>query len=149
MFNARAGTRLTTPPSPGVPRRRCLVPVDSFYEEARGHGAQPYRVARTDGDRSCCRTVGRLARSGDRDRSADVHDRHHDAERGAGRPARSDAGHRPRRRLGAGCPTIPDRGELLGLLEPNDAVGLEVYPVRRLVNDVRQDGPALIERLAV
>jgi putative SOS response-associated peptidase YedK len=46
-------------------------------------------------------------------------------------------------------PSIPDRGELLGLLEPDEAVELEIYPVRRLVNDVRQDGPELIERLAV
>jgi putative SOS response-associated peptidase YedK len=40
------------------------------------------------------------------------------------------------------------RGELLGLLEPNDGVDLEIYPVRRLVNDVRKDGPELIVPLA-
>jgi putative SOS response-associated peptidase YedK len=45
-------------------------------------------------------------------------------------------------------PLSLDRGELLGILEPNEDVRLEVYPVRRLVNDVRQDGPELIEPLA-
>ena len=45
-------------------------------------------------------------------------------------------------------PSPPDRGELLGLLQPTDDVALRVYPVRRLVNDVRQDGPDLIVPLA-
>jgi putative SOS response-associated peptidase YedK len=45
-------------------------------------------------------------------------------------------------------PHPTDPGELLGLLVPNESVELEVYPVVRLVNDVRRDGPELIERLA-
>ena len=35
-------------------------------------------------------------------------------------------------------------GELLGLLAPNDRVDLRIQAVSRLVNDVRQDGPALV-----
>jgi len=45
-------------------------------------------------------------------------------------------------------PAPRDHGELIGLLVPNESVDLEVYPVERLVNDVRRDGPELIARLA-
>src|SRR5207342_2612912 len=51
MFNARAET-LTTSPAfrEAFKRRRCLVPVDSFYEWRReGTVRQPYRVLRDDG----------------------------------------------------------------------------------------------------
>ena len=34
--------------------------------------------------------------------------------------------------------------ELLGLLQPNETVDLRIRAVSRLVNDVRQDGPALV-----
>ena len=44
-------------------------------------------------------------------------------------------------------PTPDDSGELLGLLAPTDDVDLEVYAVSRAVNDVRRDGPELIEPL--
>ena len=50
MFNARAET-LTTSPAfrEAFKRRRCLVPVNSFYEWKReGTVRQPYRVLRTD-----------------------------------------------------------------------------------------------------
>jgi putative SOS response-associated peptidase YedK len=40
-----------------------------------------------------------------------------------------------------------DPGELLGLLVPNETVGLEAYAVERFVNDVRRDGPELIAPL--
>jgi len=40
-----------------------------------------------------------------------------------------------------------DPGELLGLLVPDERVALEIYPVVRDVNDVRRDGPGLIEPL--
>src|SRR5215218_7848613 len=51
MFNARAET-LTSSPAfrDAFRRKRCLVPVDSFYEWKRdGTGRQPYRVVRSDG----------------------------------------------------------------------------------------------------
>jgi putative SOS response-associated peptidase YedK len=44
-------------------------------------------------------------------------------------------------------PTPADRGELLGLLVPNEDLDLEVYAVGRDVNDVRRDGPELIAPL--
>ena len=42
-------------------------------------------------------------------------------------------------------PRIP--GELLALLVPDDELDLTIYPVVRDVNDVRRDGPGLIEPL--
>ena len=45
----------------------------------------------------------------------------------------------------------PDRSVVLleaGPDFPNEAVELDVYPVARLVNDVRRDGPELIVPLA-
>jgi putative SOS response-associated peptidase YedK len=41
-----------------------------------------------------------------------------------------------------------DPSELRALLEPNDEMALRIYPVNRLVNDVRNDGPELIEPMA-
>ncbi|HSK39003.1 MAG TPA: SOS response-associated peptidase, partial [Arenibaculum sp.] len=51
MFNARAETLTSSPAfSRAFERRRCLVPVDSFYEWKReGTIRQPYRVTRSDG----------------------------------------------------------------------------------------------------
>ena len=45
----------------------------------------------------------------------------------------------------AGPPVDP--GELLAMLQPSDDVALRIYPVNRYVNDVRRDGPELIEPL--
>jgi putative SOS response-associated peptidase YedK len=41
-----------------------------------------------------------------------------------------------------------DRGELLAMLQPTDDIALRVYAVNRYVNDVRRDGPDLIEPLS-
>ena len=41
-----------------------------------------------------------------------------------------------------------DEGELLAMLRPTDEVELRIYPVNRYVNDVRRDGPELIEPLS-
>jgi putative SOS response-associated peptidase YedK len=45
-------------------------------------------------------------------------------------------------------PTPAEPGELRALLEPTDDVALAAYAVPLLVNNVRNDGPALIEPLA-
>ena len=45
-------------------------------------------------------------------------------------------------------PAPADPGELVGLLVPNERVALDVYAVSQAVNDVRRDGPELIEPLA-
>ena len=42
-------------------------------------------------------------------------------------------------------PAPADPGELHGLLVPSEAVALDMYAVGRDVNNVRRDGPELIE----
>jgi putative SOS response-associated peptidase YedK len=42
-------------------------------------------------------------------------------------------------------PTLDDPAELNGLLQPKEDVDLRIVAVSRLVNDVRNDGPELIE----
>lgn len=45
-------------------------------------------------------------------------------------------------------PAPADAGELIALTAPNDDVDLDIYAVVRAVNDVRREGPELIERLS-
>ena len=151
MFNARAET-LTTSPAfrDAFRRKRCLVPVDSFYEWKReGTIRQPYRVVRRDGrplalaglwagwHDPATQTVRRtftIVTTSPNKALADLHDR---------MPVIVPQGAWDRWL----DPTPPDPAELLGLLLPTDDVELEIYPVERLVNDVRRDGPDLIRRL--
>lgn len=151
MFNARAET-LTTSPAfrDAFRRKRCLVPVDSFYEWKReGTIRQPYRVVRRDGrplalaglwagwHDPATETVRRtftIVTTSPNKALADLHDR---------MPVIVPQGAWDRWL----DPTPPDPAELLGLLLPTDDVELEIYPVERLVNDVRRDGPELIRRL--
>ena len=151
MFNARAET-LTASPAfrDAFRRRRCLVPVDSFYEWKReGTVRQPYRVTQADGrplalaglwagwhdpETDSVRRTFTIVTSAPNDALSDLHDRMPVVipEAAWGRWL---------------APAPADVGELLGLLEPNEEVRLDIYAVNRLVNDVRQDGPALIEPL--
>jgi putative SOS response-associated peptidase YedK len=152
MFNARAETLTRSPAfARAFQRRRCLVPVDSFYEWKReGTFRQPYRVSRADGRplvlaglwagwhdplTDAVRRTFTIVTTTPNEVLSDLHDR---------MPVilPDDAWSRWLDRSPA------DRGELNGLLQPMDEVALRIYPVRRLVNDVRQDGPELIEPLA-
>jgi len=153
MFNARAET-LTTSPAFRVAfkRRRCLVPLDSFYEWKReGTVRQPYRVVREDGlplavaglwagwhdpETDTVRRTFTIITTTPNDALADLHDR---------MPVliADDAWDRWL------DPDPADPGELRAMLQPTDAIALRVYPVERLVNDVRRDGPELIAPLAV
>lgn len=155
MFNARAET-LTTSPAfrAAFHRRRCLVPVDSFYEWKREGGVrQPYRVVREDGrplalaglwagwrdptsdpaSPLVVRTFT-IVTTTPNDALADLHDR---------MPVivPDDAWQRWL------DPAPADPGELMGLLQPTDDIALRVYAVSRAVNNVRSDGPELIEPL--
>ena len=152
MFNARAET-LTTSPAFRVAfrQRRCLVPVDSFYEWKReGTVRQPYRVVREDGrplaiaglwagwHDPATETVRRtftIVTTTPNEALADLHDR---------MPVMlpDDVWERWL------DPATADPGELRAMLEPSDAIALRIHPVERLVNDVRRDGPELIEPLA-
>ena len=44
-------------------------------------------------------------------------------------------------------PTPAEPSELLAMLNPTDDIALRIYAVNRHVNDVRRDGPELIEPL--
>jgi putative SOS response-associated peptidase YedK len=153
MFNARAET-LTTSPAfrDAFQRRRCLVPVESFYEWKReGTVRQPYRVVREDGrplalaglwagwkDPSTeqVRRTFTIVTTTPNEAMADLHDR---------MPVLvpDDAWDRWLRRAPA------ELDELLAMLQPTDEIPLRIYAVNRYVNDVRRDGPELIEPLAV
>ena len=152
MFNARAET-LTTSPAfrDAFRRKRCLVPVDSFYEWKRdGTIRQPYRVVRRDGrplalaglwagwHDPATQTVRRtftIVTTTPNKALAELHDRMPVIVPDDAWDLWLD-------------PTPSDPAELLGLLAPTDDVELETYPVERFVNDVRRDGPELIQRLA-
>ena len=152
MINARAETITASPAfRDALVRKRCLVPVDSFYEwKKEGTVRQPYRVVRHD-DRPLAlaglwsgwrdpatesvRRTFTIITTTPNEALTDLHDR---------MPVILDDDAWDR-----WLDTTPrDPGELLGLLAPNEGVQLEVYPVIRAVNDVRRDGPELIERLA-
>src|SRR5688572_21166611 len=157
MFNARAET-LTSSPAfrAAFQRRRCLVPVDSFYEWKReGSVRQPYRVVREDGrplalaglwagwrDPSSdpespviVRTFT-IVTSGPNEAVSDLHDRMPVIVPDSAWERWLD-------------PSPADPGELQGLLQPTDDIALRIHAVSRAVNDVRRDGPELIEPLIV
>lgn len=150
-INARSETLERSPSfRDAFRRRRCLVPVDSFYEWRReGTVRQPYRIARVDGlplvlaglwagrrDPVTAEIVRSftIITSAANAQVGELHDR-----MPVVLPEASwDAW------LGR---TVVAPGELHALLGPS-ILDLDIYPVVRLVNDVRNDGPQLIEPLA-
>jgi putative SOS response-associated peptidase YedK len=152
MFNARAET-LTTSPAFRDPfrRKRCLVPVDSFYEWKReGTIRQPYRVVQRDGRPLALAGLW----SGWRDPATETVRRTFTIITTTPNAALADLHDRMPVVIGEEAwdrwlaPNPADLGELLGLLAPAEDVDLRVYAVERLVNDVRRDGPELIAPLA-
>ncbi|HET7027391.1 MAG TPA: SOS response-associated peptidase [Candidatus Limnocylindrales bacterium] len=149
-FNARAETLERSPLfREAFQRRRCIVPVDAFYEWRRSEGSRvPHAIRRADGRPLALAGLWAGARlpSGEIHRTftivttrpnetmAPLHDR---------MPVvlPDDAWERwldVRR---------PADGELRALLEPDDSVALAIYPVAPLVNNVRNDGPELLAPL--
>ena len=152
-FNARAETVTTSGLfREAFRRRRCLVPVDSFYEWRRdGRIRQPLRILDAGGgplvlaglwagrkDPETQEVVRSFTIVTSRPNAfmAPIHDR---------MPVvlPPDAWARWLDPLHA------DLGELRALLEPRDDVALDAYPVPPLVNNVRNQGPALIERIEI
>ena len=148
-FNARAESIATMPAfRESFRRRRCLVPVDGFYEWRRleDGGRQPYRIFRSDGrplalaglwsgwkspDSGEIRRTFTIVTTTPNALVAQLHDR---------MPViiPDDAWGRWL------APGPENPGELRALLEPTEEVQLAITPASRLVNDVRNDGPQLL-----
>jgi putative SOS response-associated peptidase YedK len=156
MFNARAETITASPAfRQAFKRRRCIVPVDSFYEWRReGTVRQPYRVTRADGlplalaglwagwrdpETEEVRRTFTIVTTTPNDAMADLHDR---------MPVVLEEGGWGRWLADGRAALGGDEGELLAMLQPTDTIPLRIYPVNRFVNDVRRDGPELIEPLS-
>jgi putative SOS response-associated peptidase YedK len=151
-INARAETVGSTPAfRDALRRRRCLVPVDGFYEWRRdGTRRQPFRIERADGrplvlaglwagwrdpDAGDVRRTFTIVTTQANRAIASLHDRMPVVLPEAAWAPWLDT-------------RTTDLGELHGLLAPTDDVELSIYPVVPLVNNVRNDGPELLSRLA-
>ncbi len=153
MINARAEKAATTPAfRTSVAKRRCLVPADGWYEWKReGKAKQPFFMTRPDGHSLAMAglwTVWRDPAVQDAPPVvsvavlttdaigplADIHDRMPLLMSPESWPAWLD-------------PDTDDVGELLATPPPLDLVGsLELRPVSTKVNNVRNNGPELLER---
>jgi putative SOS response-associated peptidase YedK len=151
-INARAETVAVTPAfRDSFLRRRCLVPVDSFYEWRREGGVrQPYRIVRADGmplvlaglwsgwrnpTGDTVRRTFTIVTTRANTQIAELHDRMPVVLGPDAWPRWLD-------------PRTADPGELHAMLVPAEDTQFDVYPVVRLVNNVRNDGPELIAPLA-
>jgi putative SOS response-associated peptidase YedK len=152
MFNARAES-LTSSPAfrDAFRRKRCLVPVDGFYEWHReGTRRQPFAIARDDGRPLALAGLW----SGWRDPAADRVIRTFTII--TTRPNDQLSGLHDRMPVVVPDeawsrwldPGLHDPAELNGLFEPSDEVELRIWPVSPLVNNVRNDGPKLFAPIA-
>jgi putative SOS response-associated peptidase YedK len=151
MFNARSETASTSPAfRDAFRRRRCLVPVDAFYEWRRaGTIRRPYAIRHRDGSPLALaglwsawrdpatdelrRTFAILTTSPN-ELMAGLHDR---------MPVILD-----RDAWAAWLDIVAtDPAELRGLLVPSPPDELVAFPVSTLVNSVRNDGPELVRPL--
>ena len=152
-FNARAETVATSPMfRDAFRKRRCLVPVDGFYEWRReGTKRHPMRIVdpsgaplvlaglwtgRQDPESGEWRRTFTVVTTRPNVVMAPIHDRMPVIVPPSGWATWLGAG-----ASGAGA---ADLAEVLAMLEPSDDVALEVYAVSDLVNNVRNDGAALI-----
>ena len=150
-FNARAESVASAPAfRDAFRRRRCIVPVDSFYEWRRQESIrQPYRIARADDGPLALAGLWAGWRDGDgvlrrtftivttpaSEQLRDLHDRMPVVLPPAAWSTWLD-------------PRLRDVAELHGLLGPTQEEPLRIYPVVPLVNNVRNDGPELMTPLA-
>ncbi len=147
-FNARAETLATSPLFRDAYRkRRCLVPVDGFYEWLReGSKRTPMRIhdpadlplalaglwtGRQDPESGEWHRTFTIVTTRPTSFMAAIHDR---------MPVIV-----PPDLWATWLDPVPrDPGELRALLEPNEDLELVAYPVGALVNNVRNDGPDLL-----
>lgn len=148
MFNARAETLVGAPAfRDAFQRKRCLVPVECFYEWRReGEVRQPYAIGRADGQPlvlaglwdgwrdPAAETVRRsftIVTSAPNEAMAAIHNRMPVILDEADWDAWLD-------------PRFSERDRLLAMLEPHDEPELAIQAVSPLVNNVRNDGPELV-----
>jgi putative SOS response-associated peptidase YedK len=152
MIIARAETIERSPAfRDSFARKRCLVPVDGFYEWRRtpDGGRQPYYITSTDGsplalaglwsswrpkDEGPTLRTRAIVTTTPNELLAPIHDRMPVIVARDAWPLWLDT-------------TVDHRAELRGLFEPSPAAGLLAYPVDRFVNSVRNNGPELIRPL--
>jgi len=163
MINARLETAAQKPAfRRAFARRRCLVPADGYYEwytpQASPTGGrprkQPFYIHRTDGrslalaglyefwkptdadpdDPASWLTTMTLLTTTAPDDTGRIHDR---------APLMIDREH-----WAAWLdPATTDPGQVMGLLTPAAPGPLEAYPVSTAVNNVRNNGPGLVDPL--
>jgi putative SOS response-associated peptidase YedK len=150
-FNARAETVATNPVfRDAFRRRRCLVPVDGFYEWLRdGTTRRPMRIhdpadglialaglwtGRQDPESGLWHRTFTIVTTRPTEFMATIHDRMPVIVPPVAWSRWLD-------------PAPADPAELRALLEPRNDWALDAYPVPPLVNNVRNNGPELIERL--
>ncbi len=163
MINARTETVAEKPAfRRAFARRRCLLPADGYYEwyeteqrTAKGKPVkQPFFIRPADG--------GILAMAGlyeiwrDRALADDDPDRFRWTCTVLTTEAEDSLGHihdrmplmvEPERHAAWLDPTVSSPDDLLSLLVPAAPGRLEAYPVQMLVNNVRNNGPELLEPL--
>jgi putative SOS response-associated peptidase YedK len=149
-FNARAETVATSPIfRDAFRRRRCLVPVDGFYEWLRdGATRRPMRIhdlderplalaglwtGRQDPESGLWHRTFTIVTTRPNAFMASIHDR---------MPVVV-----PPAEWSRWLSSTTDTSQLRPLLEPSDEWRLDAYPVPPLVNNVRNNGPELVERL--
>jgi putative SOS response-associated peptidase YedK len=148
MFNARAETLVGAPAfRDAFQRKRCLVPVEYFYEWRReGAVRQPYTIGRADGAplvlaglwdgwrdpvTDTVRRSFTIVTSAPNEAMATIHNRMPVILPEADWDAWLDG-------------RFADRARLLAMLEPRDEPDLAITAVSQLVNHVRNDGPELV-----
>jgi len=148
MFNARAETLAGAPAfRDAFQRKRCLVPVECFYEWRReGTLRQPYTIGRADGAPLVLAGLW----DGWRDPATDTVRRSFTIVTSAPNQAMATIHNRmpvilPEADWDAWLDgRYADRGRLLAMLEPRDEPELAIRAVSPLVNNVRNDGPELV-----
>ncbi|MGH2465234.1 MAG: SOS response-associated peptidase [Candidatus Limnocylindrales bacterium] len=149
MFNARAETLAASGAfRESFRRRRCIVPADAFYEWQRLGGArQPFLIRRTDGAPLALAGLW----SGWHHPETEQVIRSFTIVTTTANRLVSSIHHRMPVVLAAQHwdlwldPANQETEELGGLLQPSADDELVLFPVRPLVNNVRNNGPELIE----
>ena len=151
-FNARAETLATSGLfRDAFRRRRCLVPADGFYEWQRAEDGKRHPLRILDPSDAPLALAGLW--TGRKDDETGEWIRSFTIVTTRPNAFMEPIHNRmpvivPRDAWATWLdPTPREPGELRALLEPRDDVPLSAYPVPPLVNNVRNNGPELIERL--